>query len=157
MKRWGSLTACSVLKRCQRGRLLIDNTHPFFHNHSLHKERYISSPLPGSPFRKVASSSIKSIVGIEDSWHEVLLQAASRHEVSCQRHSYAHGSALSGIPCCLLECHVDDRQASACSCRIASRREPAHVGVDTSPSSAHLIAISCEMPCKRFHNGGGFA
>ena len=39
----------------------------------------------------------------------------------------------------------------------ASCMEPAHVGVDTSPSSAHLIASTCEMPYKRVHNGGGFA
>jgi hypothetical protein len=38
----------------------------------------------------------------------------------------------------------------------ASRVEPAHVGVDASPSSAQLIASSCEMPYARFHNGGGF-
>ena len=41
------------------------------------------------------------------------------------------------------------------SCTV--RMEPAHVGVDTSPSSAHLIASSCEIPYKRFRNGGGFA
>jgi hypothetical protein len=38
----------------------------------------------------------------------------------------------------------------------ASRVEPAHVGMDTFPSSAHLNAHSCEMPYTRFHNGGGF-
>ena len=63
-----------VLKRCQRGRLLIDNTHPFFHDYSLHKETYMSRPLSGCLFRKVTTSSIRSIVGIEDSWHGILWQ-----------------------------------------------------------------------------------
>src|SRR4029077_3424851 len=44
MKRWGSLTPYSVLKRCQRGRLLIDNTNPFFYNYSLAR----SVPYVGS-------------------------------------------------------------------------------------------------------------
>ena len=39
---------------------------------------------------------------------------------------------------------------------IAACMEPAHVGVGTSPSSAHLIANSCEIPIKRFQNRGGF-
>ena len=31
------------------------------------------------------------------------------------------------------------------------------MGVDTSPSSAYLIANSYEIPFKRFQNGDGFA
>jgi hypothetical protein len=41
--------------------------------------------------------------------------------------------------------------------QIAACTEPAYVGVDPSPSSAHLIAKSGEMPCKRFQNGEGVA
>jgi hypothetical protein len=47
-----------------------------FHKYLFHKKEYISSPHPGSPFRKVAPSSIRNIVGIEDSWHDVLLQVS---------------------------------------------------------------------------------
>jgi hypothetical protein len=55
----------------------------------------------------------------------------------------------------LLECNVDDRQASACSYRIVSRMESVHVGMDTLPSSAHLIVSNCDMPYTRLNNGGG--
>ena len=50
---------------------------------------------------------------------------------------------------------MTDRRAPV-FCKLRVVRESAHVGVDTFPSSAHLIASSCEMPYTRFHNGGGF-